>query len=75
LTDAISILVDSESVEACSMVGKRHDSVSKEGHMLVNSEYGSRRHVVGSTLKDAVAVFSKSNVDLSMSSLINENKC
>lgn len=55
LTDAISTLIESESVEAYSMVGKSHDCGSKEGYMLANLEYGLRHPVVGPALKKAVA--------------------
>ena len=73
LTDAISTLMEFESVEAYSMVGKSHDCGSKEGYMLANFE-GLRHPVVGRVLKEAVAAFSKSNGDVVKSSLVNENQ-
>lgn len=42
LTDAISTLMQHESLEAYSMVGKSHDCGSKQGYMLANLEYGLR---------------------------------
>ena len=65
LTDAISTLMEQESVEAYSMVGKSHDCGSKEGYMLANLEYGLRHPVVGPALKKAVAELSLSNIKLS----------
>ena len=65
LTDAISTLMEQETVEAYSMVGKSHDCGSKEGYMLANLEYGLRHPVVGPALKKAVAELSLSNIKLS----------
>jgi len=42
LTDAIATLMESETVEAYSMVGKSHDCGSKIGYMNAFAEYGLR---------------------------------
>jgi UTP--glucose-1-phosphate uridylyltransferase len=63
LTDAISTLMESESVEAYSMVGKSHDCGSKEGYMLANLEYGLRHPVVGPALKKAVAALNSNQTE------------
>lgn len=64
LTDAISTLMEFETVEAYSMVGKSHDCGSKEGYMLANLEYGLRHPVTGSVLKDAIAKLAQANAEL-----------
>ena len=53
LTDAIAELMQQETVEAYSMIGKSHDCGSKVGYMLANMEYGLRHPEV----KDAMAEF------------------
>jgi UTP--glucose-1-phosphate uridylyltransferase len=52
LTDAIAVLMQSEKVEAYSMIGKSHDCGSKEGYMLANLEYGLRHPSVSSAMHD-----------------------
>ncbi len=51
LTDAIATLMQTETVEAYSMVGKSHDCGSKIGYMLANMEYGLRHAEVGEAMK------------------------
>lgn len=46
LTDAIATLMQTETVEAYSMIGKSHDCGSKSGYMLANLEYGLRHKEV-----------------------------
>ncbi len=52
LTDAIATLMQTETVEAYSMVGKSHDCGSKVGYMLANMEYGLRHSEVGEAMQD-----------------------
>jgi UTP--glucose-1-phosphate uridylyltransferase len=66
LTDAISTLMETEAVEAYSMVGKSHDCGSKEGYMLANLEYGLRHPVVGPVLKDAIKKLALSKPELEL---------
>lgn len=51
LTDAIAALMQTETVEAYSMLGKSHDCGSKQGYMLANLEYGLRHAEVSATIK------------------------
>lgn len=51
LTDAIATLMETEKVQAYSMVGKSHDCGSKAGYMLANLEYGLRHPEVSSAIK------------------------
>jgi UTP--glucose-1-phosphate uridylyltransferase len=52
LTDAIATLMQSETVEAYSMIGKSHDCGSKTGYMLANMEYGLRHPEVAKAMTD-----------------------
>jgi len=52
LTDAIATLMQTETVEAYSMVGKSHDCGSKIGYMLANMEYGLRHAEVGEAMQN-----------------------
>ena len=56
LTDAIATLMQTETVEAYSMIGKSHDCGSKSGYMLANLEYGLRHKEVAS---DMIAAMQK----------------
>lgn len=51
LTDAIATLMQTETVEAYSMIGKSHDCGSKAGYMLANLEYGLRHPEVAQAMK------------------------
>ncbi|CAA6826656.1 MAG: UTP--glucose-1-phosphate uridylyltransferase (EC [uncultured Thiotrichaceae bacterium] len=53
LTDAIAMLMDSETVNACHITGQSHDCGSKEGYMKANLVYGFRHPEIGETLKAA----------------------
>ena len=55
LTDAIATLMQSETVEAYSMIGKSHDCGSKSGYMLANLEYGLRHKEVADDMLAAMA--------------------
>mgnify|MGYP000067358496 CR=1 FL=1 len=59
LTDAIATLMETETVQAYSMIGKSHDCGSKEGYMLANLEYGLRHPEVSSAMKDFINKNSK----------------
>lgn len=52
LTDAIATLMNTETVEAYSMVGKSHDCGSKAGYMLANMEYGLRHPDVSKAMSE-----------------------
>jgi UTP--glucose-1-phosphate uridylyltransferase len=54
LTDAIATLMETETVEAYSMIGKSHDCGSKEGYMLANLEYGLRHPDVKQAMLDFI---------------------
>jgi len=43
--------MQTETVEAYSMVGKSHDCGSKIGYMLANMEYGLRHAEVGEAMQ------------------------
>ncbi len=66
LTDAIATLMQTETVDAYSMIGKSHDCGSKVGYMLANMEYGLRHPEV----KDAMALFIK-NQNSTIKSKVN----
>lgn len=55
LTDAIATLMQAETVEAYSMIGKSHDCGSKSGYMLANLEYGLRHKEVADDMLAAMA--------------------
>lgn len=55
LTDAIATLMQTEAVEAYSMIGKSHDCGSKSGYMLANLEYGLRHKEVADDMLAAMA--------------------
>ena len=61
LTDAIATLMETEKVQAYSMVGKSHDCGSKAGYMLANLEYGLRHPEVGEEMKRAIEQIAKAN--------------
>ena len=52
LTDAIAELMNDETVEAYSMIGKSHDCGSKIGYMLANMEYGLRHPEVKGAMEN-----------------------
>jgi UTP--glucose-1-phosphate uridylyltransferase len=54
LTDAIATLMQTETVEAYSMIGKSHDCGSKSGYMLANLEYGLRHPDVKHAMSDFI---------------------
>ena len=54
LTDAIATLMETETVEAYSMIGKSHDCGSKTGYMLANMEYGLRHPDVKVAMADFI---------------------
>lgn len=62
LTDAIATLMESEKVEAYSMIGKSHDCGSKTGYMLANLEYGLRHPEVANSLFEAIDKIKKNQV-------------
>lgn len=51
LTDAISMLMDKETVNAFHMTGKSHDCGSKLGFMMANVEYATRHPDLGKDFK------------------------
>ena len=55
LTDAIATLIQTETVEAYSMIGKSHDCGSKTGYMLANMEYGLRHPEVAKAMAEFMA--------------------
>lgn len=55
LTDAIAGLMETEDVEAYSMVGKSHDCGSKSGYMMANMAYGLRHPEVKDAMKSFIA--------------------
>lgn len=59
LTDAISMLMDKETVNAFHMTGKSHDCGSKLGFMMANVEYGLRHPDIGERFKEYLASLSK----------------
>lgn len=54
LTDAIATLMQTETVEAYSMIGKSHDCGSKTGYMLANLEYGLRHPEVAAAMQSFI---------------------
>ena len=60
LTDAIATLMEVETVEAYSMIGKSHDCGSKAGYMLANLEYGLRHPEVKAAMAEFIKQQSKS---------------
>lgn len=61
LTDAIATLMETEKVQAYSMVGKSHDCGSKAGYMLANLEYGLRHPEVSSAIKKFIVDINSNN--------------
>ena len=51
LTDAIDMLIESDSVEAFNMTGKSHDCGDKLGYMAAFVEYGLRNEKLGSAFR------------------------
>jgi UTP--glucose-1-phosphate uridylyltransferase len=55
LTDAIDMLIESDTVEAFHMTGKSHDCGDKLGYMTAFVEYGLRDKKLGSEFKKLVS--------------------
>ncbi|MGI2110915.1 UTP--glucose-1-phosphate uridylyltransferase GalU [Shewanella frigidimarina] len=55
LTDAIDMLIESDTVEAFNMTGKSHDCGDKLGYMKAFVEYGLRDPKLGSDFKKELA--------------------
>ncbi|MCL1049580.1 UTP--glucose-1-phosphate uridylyltransferase GalU [Shewanella abyssi] len=54
LTDAIDMLIESDTVEAFNMTGKSHDCGDKLGYMSAFVEYGLRHEKLGNDFKELV---------------------
>ena len=52
LTDAIDMLIESDTVEAFNMTGKSHDCGDKLGYMTAFVEYGLRHQKLGDEFRD-----------------------
>ncbi len=55
LTDAIDMLIESDTVEAFHMTGKSHDCGDKLGYMMAFVEYGLRNEKLGDDFKEQLA--------------------
>jgi UTP--glucose-1-phosphate uridylyltransferase len=55
LTDAIDMLIESDTVEAFNMTGKSHDCGDKLGYMKAFVEYGLRDPKLGGNFKKELA--------------------
>lgn len=55
LTDAIDMLIESDTVEAFHMTGKSHDCGDKLGYMMAFVEYGLRNEKLGDDFRDQLA--------------------
>jgi len=55
LTDAIDMLIESDTVEAFHMTGKSHDCGDKLGYMMAFVEYGLRNEKLGEDFREQLA--------------------
>ena len=53
-TDGIHGLLDGNTIEACRIIGKRHDCGTKLGYMQAQIEYALRDDEIGERLRDSI---------------------